>query len=181
MPLETPLKRVGSVPLGQPDTAHVRLGDASLADGGNVERSDDWFSPGSFLDLTGADALNRPSFERLQAGVGLRLAVARGAAFPRAVEVKEFVKPEVPAFALLVGAHGFSLGLLLAIGGRSGEPTARTTDPKIRLVDEDWRVRGDGGEFAAASETAAHAAAAELRGVRAAVASVDAVDLAGIA
>jgi hypothetical protein len=179
LPLATPLRRVRDVPLASPDEANVALADPSVA--AEDVPAEEWFSPASFLDLSGADALNRPSFERLQAGRNVRLATERGPAHPLTVGVKEFVKPADSSLDALL--HLFPPGLLLAVAARAAEPTARTTDPRIRLVPETWLVRGDGGEDGMRSETEAHEVAVTLRALRpaAAVSASDGASLAGLA
>ena len=178
MPLATPLRRIRDVPLAAPDEANVTLADPSVAT--SVEPFHDWFSPASFLELSGADALNRPSFERLPAGVALTLATERAPRHDTQVKALEFVKPETSAASAAV--LPFSGALLTAVLARSEEPTARTTDPKLRLVPEAWVVRGEGGSSAMRSETEAHEVAARTRSMRpsAAVAAVDTVSLAGL-
>ena len=179
MPLATPLRRVRDVPLAAPDEANVELADFSVAT--SIELAEEWFSPASFLELSGADALNRPSFERLQAGLAFRLATDRGSPHTVTVQALEFLKPEVPSAPAAV--HLFPLGLLVAIGARSEEPAARTTEPIIGLVPEQWLVVGNGGGAGMRSETEAHEAAASNRLMRpiAAVSSKDGVSLAGLA
>lgn len=178
MPLATPLRRVRDVPLPGADEANVELTDPSVA--AEDLPAEEWFSPASFLELSGADALNRPSFERLQGGRALRLATERGPAHPLTVQPKEFIRP---ADSSLPGVfHFFPAALLIAVSARSAEPTARTTDPRIRLVPETWLVRGHGGEDGARSETEAHEVAARTRLIRpiAAVSAKDRVSLAGL-
>jgi hypothetical protein len=179
MPLATPLRRVRDVPLAAADEANVELADPSVA--ASVQPAEEWFSPASFLELSGADALNRPSFERLRAGLALHLATERGALHAFTVQTKEFVKPEAPS--LLAAVHLFPGGLLAAVSARSTEPAARTTDPKIWLVPETWLVRGDGRDDDMRSETEAHETAASERAFRpiAAVSANDRVSLAGLA
>ncbi len=180
MPLATPLRRVRDVPLAGPDEANVELVDPSLA--ASTDDAHEWFSPASFLELSGADALNRPSFERLPAGLVIGFAQER-ATPPHSVPVEaiEYIRPEESSAAGAVNA--FDKGFLEAVLGRSGEPTARTTEPTIVLLTEDWVVRGDGGSDAMRSETEAHEVAARTRSTRpiAAAAAVDTMSLAGIA
>lgn len=183
MPLATPLRRIRDVPLGGPDEANVELADPSVAS--SVEPADEWFSPASFLELSGADALNRPSFERLRAGLAIRLATERG---PQRhdviVSALELVKPEEPPEPpTLAAVHLFPGALLVAIGARSEEPAARMTDPRIRLQPEIWVVSGNGGGESMRSETEAHEVAARTRLTRpiAAVTANDRVSLAGLA
>ena len=61
-PLDLLLQRIGGAPLEEPQMVEAtspQLTEAEL----------DWFAPGSFADLTDAEALNRRAFERLTGGL----------------------------------------------------------------------------------------------------------------
>jgi hypothetical protein len=87
LPLNTAIARFGSATPADPGTftiAHVTVGGVAAALGG----IDDWFAPGQYLVLSDTDALARPSFERMPAGVTVSTAgFAHDATPPPAVSV----------------------------------------------------------------------------------------------
>jgi hypothetical protein len=92
VPLGLLLDRVGGAPVG--DTRTVTLGPASI-DGvaAGTDSLDGSFAPAQFLDLSDDEALSRPSFERMPAGLSLRAADAADPA--------SFARPDVLAFEII--------------------------------------------------------------------------------
>jgi hypothetical protein len=137
----------------------------------------DWFSPGSFATLTDADRLNRPSFERLDAG--LLIGFGEDAATPtvRAPSVIEIRLPKPPALGVRFAFAAVTLDSILA---RTALARVRTTDAAVGVSDEQFVVRGgDGSIFAPErSQSDAHARAKAFGGV--ALPANDVVELAGV-
>ena len=71
LPLNTAISRFGSATPADPGSfaiSSLSVGGAPVAAPSPVN---DWFAPGQFMRLSDADALARPSFEQLQAGVSV--------------------------------------------------------------------------------------------------------------
>jgi hypothetical protein len=104
----------------------------------------DWFSPGSFANLSESEALNRPAFERLDAGVGIGFGPAASAAVRHDVQVVEIRLPEPPRFG--VDALAFAAVVLDAARARIAAPAVRTATAKVKVTEERFAVRDrDGG------------------------------------
>ena len=136
LPLTIPVDRIDGAPLGgmQSVTASVPHQTSGY---------DDLFAPGSFIDLSQAEALNRPAFEALPAGV----VSAGGADLPGPAQPQP-TKPEV--FRKVRGEQlvrvGFGASLVLAhpaallgmIADRDARPAARTRAPPPRTRRRGW-------------------------------------------
>lgn len=124
----------------------------------------DWFSPGSFATLTEAERLNRPSFERLDAG--LRFGWTDAAASPslHTPTVIEIRLPNPPAPGVLVVFPRVTLDGVLA---RTGRAAVRTTDAAVTVTEQEFVVRGQDGSVveSARSQSDAYARAAATGGV----------------
>jgi hypothetical protein len=119
----------------------------------------DWFAPGSFAELSDAEALTRRSFERLASGV--RLAAGpdeTSVGVPHDVEVLEFLlpapTPRPPDRNPSITAPGW---LLEAVQVREGLAHGRLAPPAFRTAPERWRVVDvDGAVLATTGESQAH-------------------------
>ncbi|MGY1684983.1 DUF6603 domain-containing protein [Geodermatophilus sp. SYSU D00867] len=123
------------------------------------------FAPGSFTNLSESEALNRPAFEQLDAGVVLGFATQESAAVLHPVAVVEIRLPErVPLSAL---AFAFARITLAAVTERTGPAVVRTTAPTVTVTDERFAVRTTGGALLAEGRpvTDAHQRARRVRGV----------------
>jgi len=173
-PMDTLLDRFAGDPLqGGPQAVTVSSPQSS----GVVVK--DLFSPGSFASLSGAEALNRPAFERLPAGVELGFAGAESALVARNVSVKTFILPKNNP--LLVFALTFPTLVTGAAELRRAAPGVFVRkDPQLAMGDEGWTLHdGAGGVVGTGlSATDAHQRA-RFQGGMAAV-DKDAVDLGGI-
>lgn len=139
----------------------------------------DWFAPGSFAELSDAEALIRRSFERLQSGV--RLAAGdddRSEGRPHVVDVVEVLIP-APASVPPRGLPSFEAPswLVEAAQVREGRSDGRRPPPAIVVDPERWQVVDfDGRPLAATGEAQAHQVARALRRA-VAVPAVDRVDI----
>jgi hypothetical protein len=138
----------------------------------------DWFSPGSFATLSESEALNRPAFERLDAGVGIGFGPAASAAVRHDVQVVEIRLPEPPRFG--VDALAFAAVVLDAARARSAAPAVRTAAAKVTVTEERFAVRDRDGQLVARDRgvSEAHQRAKTLGGV--AVHEDDLVDVGAI-
>ncbi|WP_049561967.1 DUF6603 domain-containing protein [Nonomuraea sp. SBT364] len=153
VPLNIPIDRLDGAPLGGVQTVTVtapRL-TSTVAD---------LFAPGSFIALAQAEALNRPAFEQLPAGVvcsgGEDLA---GRANPQPTGHKVFKKVRTESLALLFEADVLALPGILAgmLTARDAAPSPATTAPIVEVQSESWIATHD--EFVCDSATAAHQSA----------------------
>ncbi|MDQ1495855.1 MAG: hypothetical protein QOG69_2338 [Actinomycetota bacterium] len=158
-PLGTTLDRFE----GQPLAAQQRVvASCALANGAAT----DWFAPGSFAELSESEALNRPGFERLDAGLVLGAALQQSSKVPHDVSVVEVRLPKWQLF-LLADAFSFAAVTLAGARARLGAAAVRTTAAKIGVGDERFIVRDAAGTKIAGdtSVTEAHQTARRVGGV----------------
>jgi hypothetical protein len=138
----------------------------------------DWFSPGSFANLNDSERLNRPSFERL--GAGLRFGFGDDAATPsvHSPQVIEIRLPQPPVISLLLLA--LPAVTVEGILARNGAAAVKTTAAKVTAADEQFVVRAENGSIAetARSRSDAYARAKAYGGV--ALHEDDVVEVAGL-
>jgi hypothetical protein len=151
-PLELLLQRVEGAPLLRPETV--------AASGPHLTGAEtDWFAPGSFAELSDADALNRPAFERLVGGARIgATGLADGPAATHVVTVREI---RLPAPERRLDALTLPLWLLQAVAVRTGGGDPEPVVPRVRVAGVPWQVR-DGGALVATglSQAQAHQLAA---------------------
>lgn len=151
-PLGLLLERIEGTPLGLAETvtaASEQLTGEEL----------DWFAPGSFSELSDAEALTRRSFERLPSGVRLAAGADEvSAGVDHDVDVVEFLLPAPvpppPDRHPSITAPGW---LLEAVQVREGLAEGRLTARAFETTPEQWRVVDvDGGVLATTGESQAH-------------------------
>lgn len=174
-PLDFPVDRVDGVPLGSPQGVRV------TTPGSGVPES---FSPGSYCNLTQAEALSRPPFDILNAGVLL----SNGAPVEsaplvdnRQVDVIVILGPD----PIRLKGIGFDLSGIAAMVHAGHAPAALSdASPSISASRESWAmVTPNGASDGFSSATAAHQFARTNGPRSVAMASADAaaaVDLSGI-
>ena len=154
VPLAIPIDRLDGAPLGsnQKVTASVPQQTSGVGD---------LFAPGSFITLTQAEALNRPAFEQLPAGVvsagGPDLV---GGSRPQTSKPTVFrkVRGEVLLAFAFAGTALELPGILMSmVAARDATPVLATTAPQVGVGSETWVSTHDGA--AHDSATGAHQAA----------------------
>lgn len=168
-PLNLLIERFERQPLAAPHTLAVT---ANIATQGDVQ---DWFSPGSFATLTESEGLNRPSFERLDAGVALGFTSDASVTVTHTASVIEIRIPDPPKPP--ASALGFSALLFLAIFGRTAPAAVKTKTPKFTVTQPKFVVRAKDASIthSARSRSDAHQRARKTHGH--ALAEDDLVDL----
>lgn len=162
-PLGLLLQRFEGAPLSRPETVTV---SGAQVTGPEPE----WFAPGSFTELTDADALNRPAFSRLQAGARLGLGGTHdGPSKDKSVTVRQIRLP-LPAVELT--AEALPAWLQRATAGRLGSTERDVVMPAIAVHDEEWSLHAGGGITTGLSQPQAHQLA-RLGAAGTAVAAVD--------
>jgi hypothetical protein len=161
---------------GQPLAAQQRVVASCPLSRGPVS---DWFAPGSFANLSESEALNRPGFERLDAGLTLGFGMQQPATVAHDVTA---VEVRLPKFVFILGVEAFALAgvTMAAIRARQGAAAVRTTTAKIGVSDERFIVRSTSGTKLTSETTVteAHQQARRLGGV--ALHADDRMDLAGV-
>ncbi len=154
VPLAIPIDRVDGAPLGsnQKVTASVPNQTSEL---------DDLFAPGSFITLTQSEALNRPAFEQLPAGVvSAGGADLLGNSRPQKMQPQVFRKVRDEGWTTLgrLGLAALDLPGILSgmVAGRDATPAVATRKALVTVGSEAW-VTSDGTTHRSA--TAAHQAA----------------------
>jgi hypothetical protein len=147
-PLDLLLQRFEGAPLARPETV--------AASGPQVTGPEaDWFAPGSFTELSDADALNRRAFERLHGGVRLGAAgTADGPSATITVTVKQIRLPAPPSLVL---AFALPAWLMRATAGRLGAVERDPVAPALGVRDETWTVHGRSGGVVAGGLSQAQA------------------------
>jgi hypothetical protein len=137
---------------------------------------DDWFAPGTYCNLTEAESLNRPAYERLAGGIDIGFAGQRSSAAVRhEVTVIELRLPRRQLF--LVSALALPGIIAAAVADRDGPARAKTTAPTVGVTDPVAVVRGTDGSVLGAPTpvTAAFQEAKAVGGI--AVHPADLVDI----
>ncbi|MFF0945486.1 DUF6603 domain-containing protein [Kocuria sp. CPCC 205300] len=146
-PLGFLLERFEGAPLTRPET--VTLSGAQI-----TGPEEDWFAPGSFSQLSDADALNRAAFSRLQAGVRFGLAgTDDGPARDKVVTVRQI---RLPMPAVELAAVALPRWLQRAVAGRLGIPERDTVAPAFVVRNEEWSLHADGAVTSRLSQPQAH-------------------------
>jgi len=152
VPLGLLLERFEGIPLRRAETVTAT---SAHADG----EAREWFAPGSYAELSDAEAVNRRTFERLPAGlrVGTGADVASDA-LEHPVEVEEILIPRPPTPPTRP-RPGTTLPpwLLDALDLREARPDRRVVTPLVRVAEESWTVRTRTGRIIAESESEAYA------------------------
>jgi hypothetical protein len=172
-PLDTLIERFETAPLASPQAVVV---SSPAATG---ERVKDWFSPGTFTDLSESERLNRAAFERLEAGLVLGFATDRTEPVAANIEYDSFILPQVSLLGYLL-ATGFPGLVIECAYGRSAAPSQfQRSEAAIRVKDETWTVHAAAGEpVAGLSQTDAHQRARYQAAT--ALPDDDVIDLGGI-
>jgi hypothetical protein len=160
---------------GQPLDGQQQL--VISADVGDAAAVQDWFSPGSYAALSTAEALSRPSFERLQAGLRFGFGDDAADTVDHPYTVTEIRLPEPPR---TVGPLPFPVLILDGVLARTGAAGVRTTAAAVSVGEESFVVRGADGSVlrSASSQTDAYAEAKRTGGQ--ALPLADVVELAGV-
>jgi hypothetical protein len=150
-PLDLVVERFEGVPLATPQAAILHPEP--------LEAIQDWFSPGTYCQLTESEALNQPPFARLQSGGVFGLG---GERFPQPVS-----RPVVPPPPLRIKPTGeqdtageYAVGIAVpgvvqdAIAGQSAPPTTYPGPPAITVTDETYDLYGSDGSGAGGGYTA---------------------------
>jgi hypothetical protein len=132
VPLDMTLTQFEGSPLAAPQRLVVTAAGATPYQ--------DWFSPGQFVQLSAAEQLALPSFERHTAGVVLAADETTSAPLDVTIEVEEFRLPAPPRRGADLGLHD---NLLQQLHGRDAALTVPADDaPRFRVSDDAFRVDG---------------------------------------
>ncbi len=153
IPFDLEIERFEGVPLGTP-MAVVLVSNTEI-----VDRTSDWFSPGSYRDLSASESLNQSAFNRLESGAVFSFGDVQPGHF-----VDHDVKPVT--FRIVPGEEDESVDLeaqaipfvvQMSIYGRSAETDVYESDPLIAVSEETFTHYDDDGSVMASSLTEADA------------------------
>lgn len=115
----------------------------------------DWFSPGSFSNLSVAEALNRRTFERLDAGLALTFGPAGSETVQHEISMIEIRIPRPPHR----GLPPFVLPevVLAATWERTSPAQVRTRAPRFTVREEQYAVRRPDGSVVESGRSRADA------------------------
>ena len=148
-PLDLVIERLEGKPLGRPQGVRASVPGASAVIPG-------LFSPGSYHTLSNAEALNRPAFDTLDAGVALTMAVlldGPATVDPAQVSVIRHVHGQDPDDCKPHPSFPFLPHVLGMLAARDAAPATSSGDALVQVSPEPW-IAGDGAKFRSA--TAAH-------------------------
>jgi hypothetical protein len=176
-PLNLPLERFGGLRLQRPATAAIAPTSAGVM-AGAVEH--DFFAPGTYMELTVAEALNQPPFDRLDAGFELAFGATQATGVDKQVDYQNYYRGRpLPVKGKLLHFDGGVLGLM---GARRAAPSVTNRSALVTVTDEPWVTRdASGTSTAARSRTAAHVAVRHGAAVVALPASDTPISLAAVA
>ena len=171
-PLDTLLERFEGAPL--PRAQSVRLQVTGATD--SVR---EWFSPGSYSNLSQSEALNRASFDRLPSGVAFGFGTSQSGTTTHTVEMVTFRLPQ-PAPTPSKTPITIPKIVLESILGRTHATAVADRAAKVTVARERWSVADkDGAPLGAGlTETEAHQRAKQKDGV--AVPEADLVDIGAV-
>ncbi|WP_030231454.1 DUF6603 domain-containing protein [Streptomyces sp. NRRL S-350] len=155
VPLGLPVVRVGGRRLAGQQSVDVSATSDGLTQGGPA---DDWFAPGTYLDLTAAEACHLPPFQRLRAGYYLDLQDDRGAAQLRTLPFTAFWRRPMEALQKALGltsVHPRSPGFDRLVAAPDSAPIVTDRSALVSVSQEAWSTVAGGVRTAASS--AAHA------------------------
>ncbi len=123
----------------------------------------DWFSPGSFVELTETEELALPAFEQHQAGVVVSLDVTRSAGAAADIGFEEIRLPSTRRIVDGLVVPGFVLDRALAV---AAPPSIRPRPARFGILDDRFTVESSSGAVLAANvgAVAAHLAGRGGRG-----------------
>ncbi len=148
-PLDLVIERLEGKPLGKPQGVKASVPGA-------FEIIPGLFSPGSYHTLTNSEALNRPAFDTLDAGVALTMAAlldGPAKVDPAQVSVIRRVHGQQPDDCKPHPSFTFLAHVLGMVAARDAAPATSSSDALVQVSPEVW-VAGDGAKFRSA--TAAH-------------------------
>ena len=158
VPLDLPVVRAGGKRLAGQQALHITV-SAGAVDVTGADHQD-WFAPGTFLDVTNSDALNLPPFEHLKAGA--RLAVKDVTPEPGQDATLSYVvfrRRRLDGW--LAHADGLHVGVqaqvLGALGASGAAPTVGPKPTLVSVRDEGWATVSPGAPAATPQPSAAHA------------------------
>jgi hypothetical protein len=153
-PLNLRLERFGGRRLRLPTTAKISVEAGHPISVGVIEKV--YFAPGTYLDLTVAQALNMQPYDRLDSGFELAFTSVSATGVPLEVDYQSYYRGRPGRFAGSMML--FDAGVLGLLGARRA--AADVTDRSALIVarDESWVTHSSAGVTAASSATAAHVA-----------------------
>ena len=127
-PLNVTVERFQSVPLAKPQAAIVATTTTAVA-------SKDWFSPGTFIELSQSESLNKAPFDRLEAGLQLGFTDKKATEKPYPVQVNTIRLPYPP----ILTAYVIFPEVLMSLA------TTGVAPPVLKVKDEAWSAGNLGG------------------------------------
>ena len=138
-PLNVLVERLEGVPLSRRQAVVVASAEAH-------ESVQEWFSPGTFINLSESEALNRAAFERLDAGLRLGFGSNWSSEVLTTLEIETIVlSEEVPLAPSPSDPIILPPVLQDAIESRRGLGRVFEAPPVIRVDDETWAVHSPTG------------------------------------
>jgi hypothetical protein len=146
-PFDTPMQRYQGQPLLGTHVARIdKLNGAALP---AAQEQLEAFSPGSYLNLSDADRLNLPAFERRPAGAIFGTATSdQGPIVDAEIKVSILRLPQtrrVFVGSLSIASLGLAAALHEQLGDRGLAPALTGGAARVQIHDEAWQVYTSGG------------------------------------
>jgi hypothetical protein len=173
-PLNLAVDRLEGTPLSQSQAVIV---ESSIGQGASSE----WFSPGTYMNLSQSEVMNQPAFQRLDAGIRLGFGSKVSALVNHTVDFETIRLPEENQYFLDIGI--VPAVLLDAIAERRAPGQIFAAAPVMAVSDETWTVTSANGALVADGLSPADAHQRARRSGASALPAMDAqatIDLGGI-
>jgi hypothetical protein len=149
-PLGLLVERVDGRPLAGPEGATISTAGADVSDS---------FAPGTYVNLTDAEALNRPPFDQLPAGRVLSLPDPPLSSFPSTTDTRTVKQIVIRAGQIQSDGAGFAFNLahIAALTAAARRPPALSdAAPLVKARPEAWTAATPVATHGFTSATAAH-------------------------
>jgi len=165
VPIDLPVVRAAGRRLASEQRVSVTA-DGAVARPGDA--TEDWFAPGTFLDVTQAEALALPPFQRLKAGMLLDLPLHESTSESATTDYQTFVRAGAAETPDVETSTVLALSVLLPsragemVAGRTALPVVGDRSALVAVRPEGWSVHTVAG--AVVQPSAVHALVAARTG-----------------
>ena len=149
VPLGLEVTRVGGRRLASPQSASVEITGAGVR---VVDDAEGWFAPSIYTDLSAAETLGQPTYQRLAAGKTVELEPASGSGWSGSLDYAEYFRRgrldadwqpgSMPAKQFLA----FDPRVVRGIAAQGARPQVTNRSAQVTVSDERWAVTHEGGE-----------------------------------
>lgn len=152
VPLDLPVRRVGGRRLASEQQASVTVTGPNVQDRGNA---DGWFAPTVYTDLTSAETLGQPTYQRLAAGRVVALANGSGPKSSASLDYIDYFRRSVNAWDdgpfTAKPYLQFDRLVVQGVAAQASRATVAERSPQVTVTHEAWAVTSNGHQPAGAA------------------------------